>query len=190
MVDGQASGSAAIGITKSRLRYRPPYEVADAYMAWLLPRVRTVGECWIWTQALNNGGYAVGSFRGKTRTVHRMSYEAKHGPIPIGKEVDHVCANPPCVRPQHLQAVTHSENLLLAGTRVSPYRRPYTTIRVTTGTARRLQLEIARRIAETGRTDWTADSLINWMLDATANVRLPKGVDRWASTRVKGRRSQ
>jgi len=32
------------------------------------------------------------------------------GPIPDGLHLDHLCANPPCVRPDHLEPVTQAEN--------------------------------------------------------------------------------
>lgn len=48
---------------------------------------------------------------GHTNTVaHRVSYELSVGPIPAGMEIDHLCRNQPCVRPDHLEAVTPKEN--------------------------------------------------------------------------------
>lgn len=62
--------------------------------------------CWNWTAALNAFGY--GRFRGLL--AHRVSYESLVGPIPDGLELDHLCRNRKCVRPEHLEPVTHDEN--------------------------------------------------------------------------------
>lgn len=43
---------------------------------------------------------------------HRVSYEIFCGPIPDGFDVDHLCRTPACCHPEHLEAVTHRENVL------------------------------------------------------------------------------
>jgi hypothetical protein len=38
-------------------------------------------------------------------------YELVVGPIPDGLEIDHLCRVPSCCNPEHLEAVTHAENM-------------------------------------------------------------------------------
>ena len=67
--------------------------------------------CWNWAGSLSRYGY--GRIRGKPeRLAHRVVYELLVGPIPEGLQLDHLCRNPRCVRPDHLEPVTHRENLL------------------------------------------------------------------------------
>lgn len=68
--------------------------------------------CWEWTAALKSSGYP--NFWDGTRNVpgHRFSYELLVGPIPEGLNIDHLCRNPLCVNPAHLEPVTQRENVL------------------------------------------------------------------------------
>lgn len=68
--------------------------------------------CWIWTAHCNKRGY--GKFGVGARIVwlaHRWAYTDANGPIPEGLELDHRCRTPACVRPDHLEPVTHRENM-------------------------------------------------------------------------------
>lgn len=64
--------------------------------------------CWIWDAARLPKGY--GTFDGTT--AHRVVYAMLVGPIPDGFEIDHLCKNPTCVNPAHLEAITQLENNL------------------------------------------------------------------------------
>ncbi|TBO59025.1 HNH endonuclease [Streptomyces kasugaensis] len=77
-----------------------------------------LGPCYLWTGAQSEKGY--GAFRdGRTVRAHRYAYEQAHGPIPAGLDVDHRCRRRACVRPSHLRAITHRENILASSNHVA-----------------------------------------------------------------------
>lgn len=43
--------------------------------------------------------------------AHRLAFETLRGVVPDGLELDHLCRNPSCVNPDHLEPVTHAENV-------------------------------------------------------------------------------
>ena len=63
-------------------------------------------HCRLWTEKCNREGYG----RWGSKFAHRLSYEIFKGQIPAGFHVDHLCFNPTCVRPEHLQAVEPTVN--------------------------------------------------------------------------------
>lgn len=69
-------------------------------------KVDRSGDCWLWMGTRGPSGY--GYYSG--RRAHRLSYEDMVGPIPDGLVMDHLCRNPPCVNPAHLEPVTTLEN--------------------------------------------------------------------------------
>lgn len=77
--------------------------------------------CWKYAGNIGLRGY--GDFN--HRPAHRVLYELLYGPIAEGLEIDHRCHNEDsdcvggrgcphraCVNPNHLEAVTHRENVL------------------------------------------------------------------------------
>jgi hypothetical protein len=75
-------------------------------------RVQKTPDHWIWKGGVEASGYGCFMMQGKLYKAHRLSYQAIIGPIPDGKELDHLCRVKLCVNPSHLEAVTHRENVL------------------------------------------------------------------------------
>ena len=68
-------------------------------------------SCWLWTGAVDRGGYGRWRCKEKMLSPHRLMYSMYVGPIPKGLVVHHKCENPSCCNPEHLEAVTHQENV-------------------------------------------------------------------------------
>lgn len=67
--------------------------------------------CWIWQRSCDVNGYGRLGGRGRDPMAHRYFYTQAKGPIPDGLALDHLCRVPRCVNPDHLEAVTHRENI-------------------------------------------------------------------------------
>jgi hypothetical protein len=83
----------------------------------------TVTGCWEWIGARDSRGYGNVRAAGRVRKAHRVVYEALHGPIPPGVECDHLCRAQWCVNPEHLELVTHAENVRRGAARWVPGAR-------------------------------------------------------------------
>lgn len=74
---------------------------------WLAKVRLTPFGCWEWTAGQSHTGYGQ---HGK-HLAHIYVWELLVGPVPPGLELDHLCRNTLCVSPEHLEPVTHAENV-------------------------------------------------------------------------------
>lgn len=105
------------GLTDELMQRRFWYKVADP----------DENGCTLWTGRADRSGY--GSFRlaGRECKAHVVAYTYLIGPVPPGLELDHVweqgCRSKLCVRADHLEPVTHSENMRRHAARRPPRGR-------------------------------------------------------------------
>lgn len=94
--------------------------------------VETEEGCWLWRGALTERGY--GLLRDGRRRVraHRAFYQELVGPVPDGLVLDHLCRNPSCVNPGHVEPVTQAENIR-RGARWGPPEAPSDRLDTTRG---------------------------------------------------------
>ena len=72
------------------------------------PNIDFLEECWLWTGNTDKDGYGRLS---DGNLAHRTVYLLVIGCIAKGLELDHLCRVKNCVNPNHLEPVTHLENM-------------------------------------------------------------------------------
>lgn len=93
---------------KQRPRGLTKAEVIDFYTADL----RTdYGTCWVWQGYHDKDGYASVRWGSRKVRAHRLAFEAFGGDLLPGMELDHLCSRRDCCNPEHLEQVTHAENV-------------------------------------------------------------------------------
>ena len=88
--------------------YEKRYPIADKFTALSTP-IPNCG-CVIWIGALNHDGYGRVKIRSVFHRAHIVAWELANGPVPDGLVLDHRCRIRCCVNPDHLEAITQSEN--------------------------------------------------------------------------------
>ena len=67
--------------------------------------------CWLWTAAVDSGGYGTFWINGTTVGAHRSSWILLVGEIPEGMHVLHRCDTRCCVNPSHLWLGSNKDNV-------------------------------------------------------------------------------
>ena|SRR6266542_1921582 len=80
------------------------------YLTRFLSRIVRSSGCWEWNGAHFKAGYAETWDGKRPLYAHRVAYELWVGPIPDGRQIDHLCRNRGCVNPQHLEVVLPAGN--------------------------------------------------------------------------------
>ena len=78
----------------------------------LVSKVKTdpVTGCWLWQGHRHTRGYGQLWYDGTTHQAHRISFAIFNGALTYGLTVDHICHNPACCNPDHLVAMSVSDN--------------------------------------------------------------------------------
>lgn len=107
----------------------------ESLSARLLANIEYVGDCWLWFGSTGKNGYGKITFRAKSgpnigvpirKLVHRVAYEAFGGKrLRRNQVVKHLCNNPRCINPAHLEAGTQRQNIrqcVAEGRHYTPFR--------------------------------------------------------------------
>ena len=96
-------------------------KIGAAPVERVLSRIEKIPDagCWIFMGSLCKG-YGQVRCGSTTRRTHRIVYESLVGPIPEGRQLDHVCRVRSCCNPSHLRVVTNRENMMAPGSLALP----------------------------------------------------------------------
>lgn len=73
-------------------------------------KVKKTENCWLWTGALQNGGYGVFRVGSRLQLAHRVAYKLSCG-VPLTQQVLHTCDVRSCINPGHLYQGTQKQNI-------------------------------------------------------------------------------
>lgn len=88
------------------------FQPVDPKLRFMEKVAKQSDGCWLWTGTVPKNGYGrFGIGVGQSTWAHRASWLLFRGPIPMDRELDHLCRVRRCVNPAHLEPVTHLENV-------------------------------------------------------------------------------
>lgn len=77
---------------------------------WLYVEKGARDECWEWIGTTTPEGHGRLHVGGRPVSAHRLSLKMQGVEIPKGFHVHHICENPPCVNPEHLEVVSPADH--------------------------------------------------------------------------------
>ena len=86
-------------------------EVRPDELARFWSKVNKSDSCWLWTGSLARKGYGLFFLWPKSMPAHRFAFQMVNRALMPGEVVDHLCNNPSCVRPAHLEGVSQGKNI-------------------------------------------------------------------------------
>ena len=89
----------------------PPAGRAMSFFERFTRAIDSAGPCWNWRGRAMPDGYGMCGNLSRAPCRHELFV----GPIPVGLDLDHLCRNRLCVRPDHLEPVTNIETNILRG---------------------------------------------------------------------------
>ena len=91
------------------MRGRRPSDPHVRFWRWVHPQPTEHG-CWQWIghKLKGYGKFQIGP---SSLLAYRWLYKEIHGSLTPGLELDHLCRNRACVNPEHLEPVSHLENI-------------------------------------------------------------------------------
>lgn len=91
----------------------PQFNERDIARFW--SKVEKTENCWIWKNKPGSSGYGIFNVGRRSRYLaHRVSLSLIGASLPqdFNVQIDHICKNRLCVRPDHLEVVSLRENIL------------------------------------------------------------------------------
>lgn len=92
------------------LRKRIDVTVDRSAVARFWNRVERGDGCWRWTGSDRGNGYGCLKVNGQVVSAHVVSWLMHYHEIPDGCVIAHKCDNRNCVNPDHLEAISASQN--------------------------------------------------------------------------------
>ncbi len=88
----------------------PPLTEGDAIRFWDKVQKFLPDDCWPWKAAAGTFGHGRFKVAGKLYSTHRIAVALSGRELPPGTVVMHICDNPACCNPKHLEIGTQSRN--------------------------------------------------------------------------------
>lgn len=82
----------------------------DKIVNYLNRTIKTEKGCWVWQGAKSPDRHARVNINSQAYYLHRVIFKAVGNRLDKSLELDHLCREPSCVNPKHLEQVTHRVN--------------------------------------------------------------------------------